>query len=168
MVLGIYNSYEKFMAADAIKAGKYSNIRMWGGYRYPLGGDEPAYATTANDMSQLGFKWFNSSDAVAWSEVPCPKEGGCPFPPYSVWDDTSAACFYFAQGLTDIRGEAVPIGLIQSDMGGTTVESWSPNATLDSCTNWEAGSSGSAPTKLYYGMITPFVNTTIAGFLWCK
>ena len=116
-VLGLETTYGQFLAADAIRGGRYSNIRMWSGYAYPLGGDAPAFATTENDLSQVGSQWYNASAAVANNDMPCPQKGGCPFPPYHTWRSTSAFCFYFARALTDARGEGVPIGLLQSDMG---------------------------------------------------
>lgn len=49
-------------------------------------------------------------------------------------DTFSAACFHFAEGLAEIAEQknesAVPLGLISSSWGGTVVEVWTPNATL--------------------------------------
>ena len=41
------------------------------------------------------------------------------------FDSFSAECLYFGTALTDLAGsEAVPIGLIQSAVGGSMIESW--------------------------------------------
>jgi hypothetical protein len=48
------------------------------------------------------------------------------------------------------------------------IEAWSSNETTASCQNKTVGgSTAGLPTgHLYYGMICPFVNTTIAGWIW--
>eukprot|EP01047_Picozoa_sp_COSAG01_P121790 COSAG01_NODE_50597_length_362_cov_0.593156_1_plen_120_part_11 len=98
-----------------------------------------------------------------------------------VLDSFSAACFYTAQELTDVlythntsdgtgRAAFVPIGLVESAWGGTMIEAWTPNATLNaSCTNSVGGPVATAPQGnggLYNGMIAPFLNMTIKGALW--
>lgn len=75
----------------------------------------------------------------------------------------------FGRSLIDQLGPgAPPIGLIQSAIGGTTIEAWSSNTTTTSCANRTMGapSAGKPNGRLYYGMVCPFVNTTIAGFAW--
>eukprot|EP01051_Picozoa_sp_SAG22_P017010 SAG22_NODE_2529_length_2473_cov_3.477675_3_plen_119_part_00 len=64
-----------------------------------------------------------------------------PYPqPDDTWTDNtidgfSAACWHFAEQLTDYMEAndepVVPIGLIGSHWGGTMVEMWQPNATLN-------------------------------------
>ena len=81
----------------------------------------------------------------------------------------SAACTEFARNLIDQLGEdAPPIGLLQSAVGGTTIEAWSPNTTTAGCQNKTVGgpTAALADGRLFYGMIAPFVNTTVAGWLW--
>ena len=81
----------------------------------------------------------------------------------------SAACTEFARNLIETLGDdAPPIGLIQTAVGGTTIEAWSPNTTTALCQNKTVGgpTAGRNDGRLYYGMIAPFVNTTVAGFLW--
>ena len=62
--------------------------------------------------------------------------------------------------------------LIQSAIGGTTIEAWSPNETTVSCQNTTAGNGGKMPSAgkpdghLFYGMVCPFVNMTLAGWVW--
>jgi hypothetical protein len=49
----------------------------------------------------------------------------------------SAVCFLFARSLQQewaaLGRPAVPLGLVDSDWGGTPVEAWSTPASLDSC-----------------------------------
>ena len=83
-------------------------------------------------------------------------------------------CFYFAQALTDElaasassasasssasssasrSAAAVPIGLIASSVGGTMIESWSPNSTLDEC---PGAARGPGNAQLYNGMVSVWV-----------
>jgi hypothetical protein len=68
-----------------------------------------------------------------------------------------------AQGLDD-----VPIGLIQSAIGGSQIESWMSNETLLTCKN-QSLSGGAVPQdqgRLYYGMAAPFANYSVRGWLW--
>ena len=68
-----------------------------------------------------------------------------------------------AQGL-----EPVPIGLIQSAIGGSQIEAWMDNSTRTLCKNLSL-TGGAVPQdngRLYYGMVAPFVNYSLAGWLW--
>ena len=106
----------------------------------------------------------------------------------------SAACWYFGKGLSDrmaaASAEPVPIGLISSTIGGTTIQEWLPPAATgnDTCTEGNCGwveqpvsempacsrsnssdvwsCPSSACSTLWHSMIAPFVNVTIAGAIW--
>ena len=49
----------------------------------------------------------------------------------------SAACYYFGESLTDMmleqNGEAPPIGLIHTAWGGSSIEQWLANDTIETC-----------------------------------
>jgi hypothetical protein len=106
-------------------------------------------------------------------------------------------CWYFGKSLADQMNESaadgaapVPLGLIHSSIGGTTIQQWMPPATTTnatcadnncgysvakntsapSCTNASLSTVWSCPSnhcsQLYHGMIAPFVNMTIAGAIW--
>jgi hypothetical protein len=96
-------------------------------------------------------------------------------------DTFSAACFHFAEGLTELAEQKnetiVPYGLISSSWGGTVVEVWTPNATLrqgkcsyvdgNATADYAGNSFGPRPGgSLYTGMVAPLVNYTIFGALW--
>jgi len=99
---------------------------------------------------------------------------------YNSVDQFSAACWHFAEHLTDkmeANDESImPIGLISSSWGGTMVEHWQPNATLNSgvCKNssgydyspWQNKRWDIDSGALWNGMILPFVNMSIKGALW--
>ena len=80
---------------------------------------------------------------------------------------------YFGAELVNARAaeglEDVPIGLIQSAIGGSQIESWMSNETIDSCKN-QSLTGGAVPEnqgRLYYGMVAPFANYSLAGWVWC-
>eukprot|EP01051_Picozoa_sp_SAG22_P008349 SAG22_NODE_631_length_8376_cov_43.396037_6_plen_525_part_00 len=96
-------------------------------------------------------------------------------------DSFSAACFSFAEGLTELAEQnnetAVPLGLISSSWGGTVVEVWTPNATLvegtckyvdgNATADFEGKGFGPRPGgSLWTGMIAPYLNYSIFGALW--
>ena len=65
------------------------------------------------------------------------------------------------------------MGLIESAVGGTTIQSWTPNNTLAAaCKNASGGAAiphgHTAPGdgSLFNGMVLPFVNMTIKGVFW--
>eukprot|EP00041_Stephanoeca_diplocostata_P037874 m.1453942 g.1453942 ORF g.1453942 m.1453942 type:complete len:214 (-) comp25118_c1_seq6:4685-5326(-) len=114
--------------------------------------------------------WYNITHAVALPDIP--EHGG--HVQLNPFHSFSATCTYYAVGLTDIYGDdAPPIGLIQSAVGGTQIEAWLDNETLGTCTN-ESGYNitnginyGYGLTSLlYYGMVTPFLNMSVAGWAW--
>ena len=85
----------------------------------------------------------------------------------------SATCFLFARSLQQLwqaaGQEPVPLGLVDSDWGGTPVESWSTPESLASCeaTHYcdEERPQG-CPSRLYNAMIHPLARVALTGFLW--
>ena len=70
----------------------------------------------------------------------------------------------------------IPFGLISSQWGGTMVEMWQPNASLNAgtCHNASGGKYVSSQNKrwdidsgaLFNGMVRPLLTSTIKGALW--
>jgi hypothetical protein len=109
-------------------------------------------------------------------------------------DRFSAVCWYFGASLADSRANttsaSVPIGLIASTIGGTTIQEWLPPGATDNATCSdnncgfveqlapgkgqpncsESSDVWSCPSgvcsTLWHTMIAPFVNVTIAGVVW--
>lgn len=123
----------------------------------------------------------NSGEPGPW--IPANAYYGWQIPNSTKVDEFSAACWYFAQELTDMAAEenkSVPIiGLIQSAWGGSQIQVWLKNDTVANCKN----SSGFPEQNrcrghncakngfnnngvLWNGMTAPFVNYTIFGALW--
>ncbi len=69
------------------------------------------------------------------------------------FDSFSATAFYFGRDLQARLG--IPVGLIQSAVGGTPIEPWTPQE--------KSGNSGG---RLYNAMIAPLTPMTIRGAIW--
>ena len=69
------------------------------------------------------------------------------------------------------NNEVVPLGLIDSDWGGTPIEAWSPTHALDLCNAPITQSCNDdyphhCPSQLFNAMILPLSRTALKGFLW--
>jgi sialate O-acetylesterase len=85
----------------------------------------------------------------------------------------SAAAFYFAKSLQSQLGAGVPVGLLQSDWGGTEVEVWVREASLAELAGFPERIATHKTNKrawlagdLYNGMIAPLIPYAIKGALW--
>ena len=88
--------------------------------------------------------------------------------PSNLTADFSALCWNFAVSLMNKTNSDVPLGLISSNVGGTTIQAWSERQKLLSTCKNVSDPEGSTVYYggLYNGMIAPLVNTSVAGFLW--
>ena len=85
---------------------------------------------------------------------------------------------------TGEAADPVPLGMIESAYGGTTIEQWVPIPDQLKCSNISCHANKSLPVSastiercthdaqegnggLWRGMTAPFVNMTLTGFLWC-
>ena len=149
MALSLNYTFEAEKHTADVLSGKYSSLRFfqYGSMSKSFPADGPVYATTAGNVT-----WYNVSYAAGVTD---PARGLGPFHSFS------ATCMNFGISLVDATDNSVPIGLIQSAIGGTRIEQWVDNSTFASCTQPDG-----TGTKLYYGMVAPFVNTSITGWLW--
>ena len=79
--------------------------------------------------------------------------------------DFSAMCYFFGRNIQAKLD--IPIGLIGTYWGGTADELWSSPDALDKCLD----PSKPQPTKdsrLWYGMASPFLRSTIKGAIWVR
>jgi sialate O-acetylesterase len=91
--------------------------------------------------------------AVATPAEACTGTGFAPF---------SAVCWYFGASLLEALGGAVPVGLVSSNVGGTSVERWSsPDATAR-CNQTGVVQQG----NLWAPYIVPLLNMAVAGWTW--
>ena len=153
----MYYTYSRNLSKAAIASGRYHNIRMmqfghnpqqsptfvvnetrWGGHKGNASLGRPQ-----------GFVWASAAEAAA-TPFPSKKNSWGTYDwafNSTVLEQFSATCWYFAQALTDELqaaagggAAALPIGLIASSVGGTMIESWTPNSTLDECSRASRGS----------------------------
>jgi len=87
----------------------------------------------------------------------------------------SAACYSFATGLKRHvpAMAAVPIGLVQSSVGGTVIEAWMSSAALEAAgvpaanaTPGTPSCSGQAATELYASLVQPLAPMVVQAMLW--
>ena len=139
MALSLHYTMSRNLSHDAIRAGKYSNIRLHGLY---------------SNMNPE-FDWMTVLNATMLNNTHTHE---------ALFFGFSAACYYFAESLTDMLGDkAPPIGLINTAWGGSTVQQWTSNATTATCADVPmSASSGS----YYESRVMPFAPMTLKGFLW--
>lgn len=84
--------------------------------------------------------------------------------------DFSACAYYFGHLLNQILG--VPVGLISTNWGGSTIETWIDEETFSGIKDIDVAFSrsmnqpNSQVAKLYNGMINPITDYTAKGFIW--
>ncbi len=84
----------------------------------------------------------------------------------------SATAYHFALNLVHEIG--VPVGLIHSSWGGSSIEAWMDEASLKKVAGYDIAKHKETKAKaqhqylgnLYYGMIAPIKNYTARGFIW--
>ncbi|MEW2923119.1 sialate O-acetylesterase [Muricauda sp. ANG21] len=87
----------------------------------------------------------------------------------STVEDFSALAYHFGTGLNKILD--VPIGLIQTAWGGSSVEAWMDGQTLSLYgiklpTEMPEKHKNVVPSILYNGMLHPYVPYSISGVIW--
>ena len=79
------------------------------------------------------------------------------------WLYMSAVCYIFGKNIQAHTGK--PVGLVNTNWGGTPVEFWMSDDAEARCAH-----GGAAPPRAggaYNGMIKPLLNMTIFGAIWC-
>lgn len=82
----------------------------------------------------------------------------------------SATAFFFARKLQSVLG--IPVGIIQSAWGASTIESWMDAQSLAAFPNKKIPDAmpiaepNRTPTILYNSMLHPYIGYTIKGVLW--
>eukprot|EP01062_Namystynia_karyoxenos_P033708 TRINITY_DN24775_c0_g1_i1.p1 TRINITY_DN24775_c0_g1~~TRINITY_DN24775_c0_g1_i1.p1 ORF type:complete len:694 (+),score=180.72 TRINITY_DN24775_c0_g1_i1:72-2084(+) len=194
MELGLRNTFGHNDSALWAAQGKYENIRLLlfphnpqpdPVYVYNSSGPSPVYVYNSSGLAAADL---SADQPLKWRSPQRAVEDG-------LFDSFSALCYYYGEQLSDrlaaANGKAVPVGLIESAFGGTMIESWMPVADqLASCSNITCTANTSLPFEpstlsqclqiaveltyrgagpnsfLYNGMVGPFVNMTVKGWLW--
>jgi hypothetical protein len=141
-------------------------------------------ATNASDPSNplAGIRVMaGSSGNVPWASWP-PKYGGAggsnPWMPASQYAAAGcvdkqncplfavgATCWYFAAGLAQ-RGVSVPIGILDTAIGGQRIEEYMVNASISACTQRTGENIPWWDGQLFGQQILPFTDMTIKGWAW--
>lgn len=88
----------------------------------------------------------------------------------SVTGNFSATAYFFARKIQSVLG--VPVGIIQSSWGASTIESWMDRESLAAFSGKKipdtlpAVEPNRTPTIMYNSMLHPYIGFTIRGVLW--
>eukprot|EP00039_Didymoeca_costata_P023336 m.6756 g.6756 ORF g.6756 m.6756 type:complete len:756 (+) comp3578_c0_seq2:14-2281(+) len=167
MWLPVSHTYSRNETVDAIKAGKYNNIRLMAG----SSGTNPSYPKASKSSQgpwNAGYGSVNGSNPWMTSRqsISTGNSSGLTGGDYPLFA-MGAACWYFAQRLAEL-GVSHPIGIMNTAIGGQRIEEYMTNATISQCSN-RSGSSGSGlqyDATLYGAQVVPFVDMTVKGFTW--
>ena len=173
MELLMHFTFSRNDTLDSLARGMYQNIRI---RQFPHNAmPEETYIVKGGmgKFSPNASTWLGGGQALAL-KAPVHHCFECGAANRSVLMMYSAACWYFGQALTDELskmndGKAPPIGLIASSVGGTMIELWTPVEELENCKNTSCGTKKLNSTKcgsLYNGMVAPFINMTVKGYIW--
>ncbi|KAL1496899.1 hypothetical protein AB1Y20_014479 [Prymnesium parvum] len=141
MALPLANTLSRNISRDAIRRGKYSQIRIHG--------------MSGNMNPQQ--PWATLASALASS----------PDPEHSQLFQFSSTCYYFAESLVDelsLHGlTPPPLGLVHTAWGGSTIEQWLDTASLAACANV---SHSSTDGKWHTARVVPYASMALKGWVW--
>lgn len=136
----VSHTFSRNITAKAVIGGKYANIRL----KQIEGNMNP------------NFPWITLHDAVTTRYV---AEHGKVNDTY--FNLFSSTCYYFGESLTEELGDdAPPIGLIHTAYGGSMIEQWLTQATVESCknaSNYTAVGGG----EWWQSRVLPFAHMTL-------
>ena len=139
------------------------------------GGNTPvavAFNASAEILASAGYPWvrvFAVDDADSGRTAPLDWLVSPPRIPWSVASPNavkrfSAACWFHGKGLADVLGPAVPLGLIESAVGGSSVQQWEPPSVVAACGDIKTWMQ---PTSsLWNSHVTPFTGVKVSGIVF--
>ena len=103
--------------------------------------------------------------SIPWSRASASSMGA------NSWSGFSAQCWYTGRSLFQLLNETVPIGLIESCVGGTAIRNWCSTQALSLCPQPYTPGYGETPythSQLFNGMISGFGTgpTSLKMVLW--
>ncbi|XP_021365145.1 sialate O-acetylesterase-like [Mizuhopecten yessoensis] len=123
-------------SAEFAEASNYSNVRIF---------------KTKHTQSSVALHDFNDTPFLNWS-----------VPVQATLGGFSAVCWLFGKQLSSQF--KYPIGLIESNWGGTRIEWWSLASALSKCPH--NGKRAIHNSDLWNAMMSPFTRNTIYGAFW--
>ena len=144
-----------------------SNMEMSvkGNANQPVIGSNETILNSLNDK----IRFLNTPHAVSLTPLYDVK-GEWKAASSSTTGNFSAAAYFFAKKLQSLLG--VPVGIIQTAWGASTIESWMDKQTLSAFTNTAIPEKlpdsfpNRTPTIMYNSILHPYVGYTIKGILW--
>jgi len=149
---------------DIIVCGGQSNMAFGLGGTYNASGDTAAAKNYANIRfinSEFSFQNFSQGQLAqpgSWVVASPSTVGGF-----------SAVCYLTATRISDHFGGALPLGLIDTAVGGTAAQLWLPPRHASACAQLMRGEDWFEPWTMscwWNGMAAPFSSHDIAFFLW--
>eukprot|EP00035_Acanthoeca_spectabilis_P040094 m.67335 g.67335 ORF g.67335 m.67335 type:complete len:551 (-) comp9859_c0_seq1:1737-3389(-) len=162
--------------------------------QYPLGSPTCWNASNLNCTTkdaQCGYGCVNNSgvEIAAMAEYPHMRlymntYGGSKVPlaessntgwllPEDMGGKFSAMCWFFGRDLYSKLSPQVPVGLIETNVGGTPDQHWSSQDALDRCTQAATGQPWGWPPNyndsvLWNGKVVPLLRNVIKGAIWMQ
>ena len=126
-------------------------------------------ATTPQADISVAAPWARSSNVSVSNPDPPHEQLGVGDDPW-LW--MSAVCWIYGRQLHLAR--KVPIGLINTNWGGSYIEDWSSDEALAKCDSSQVGGIGdchpgmghTCPAQLWNAMVVPLLRITIRGAVW--
>jgi sialate O-acetylesterase len=163
MLLPVTFSFTRNETANNISANNaYSNLRVMAGSsgNYPYKNWPPAYARAVTQpdgkITAASNPWMTAAQAAP---AGCVETQKCPL------FDIGAACWYAVQSLADM-GVTVPIGVINTALGGQRIEEYMLNTTTEACTDLNSQTIPWWNGQLFGTYIYMFTDMTVKGFMW--
>jgi hypothetical protein len=86
------------------------------------------------------------------------------------WFQFSAACYHFAEAVTDqhvLANRSAPtLGLVSTAIGGSMIEEWITDATAQQCYGYAHSANGGNNHLTWDHCVVPFLDMTIKGALY--
>jgi hypothetical protein len=150
MWLPLKYSFHRNKSVADIQAGKYDNSLRLGIADSQRGATAPMWTTPKGALI-----------------IP-PPSGKKPDLDYPLFK-FSALCYYYAESLVDLlRNEkgpdaSVPIGVVNTAVGGSMIEEWMTNSTTSQCTNHTSAANNQ---MLWDSNVVPYLDMTVKGWLY--
>lgn len=160
MWLPVDHSFSRNDTVAAIKAGKYNNIHgMFGASANGPDGGKNGWTPGGQGYGRKtgDSPWLTAQQAIATGAS---AGTGGSYPLFKM----GAACWYFGQRLSEL-GVDVPIGLVDTAIGGQRIEEYMNNATIAVCNNRSSEDIPWWDGELFATQVIPFVDMTVKGWV---
>ena len=132
-------------------SGQYPHLRVFTSYK----NNSPKQL---REQPEIQEGWSVSSPSAV-SQQAQHRDVGVDAPLDDNWLVFSAVCYLYGQEI--MKHTQYPVGLVNTNWGGTPDEFWSSEESLEHCDDTQTTSGGA-----YNGMISPLLNMTIYGAIW--